>query len=39
MLLKLDADKRQVIVGSKEALATRTVMIKEVNWLGERINL
>ena len=34
-VVKLDADKQQVIVGSKEALATRTVMIKEVNWLGE----
>ena len=34
-VVKLDADKQQVVVGSKEALATRTVMIKEVNWLGE----
>jgi len=34
-VVKLDADKQQVIVGSKEALATRAVMIKEVNWLGE----
>lgn len=34
-VVKLDADKQQVIVGSKEALATRTVIIKEVNWLGE----
>lgn len=34
-VVKLDADNQQVIVGPKEALATRTVMIKEVNWLGE----
>lgn len=34
-VVKLDADKKHVIVGPKEALATRTVTIKEVNWLGD----
>ena len=34
-VIKLDADNREVIVGPKEALATRTVLIKEINWLGE----
>jgi len=34
-VIKLDADSREVIVGPKEALATRTVLIKEINWLGE----
>jgi tRNA-specific 2-thiouridylase len=34
-VVKLDADHKHVIVGPKEALATRTVTIKEVNWLGD----
>jgi len=34
-VIKLDADNRQVIVGPKESLATRTILIKEINWLGE----
>jgi tRNA-specific 2-thiouridylase len=34
-VIKLDADSREVIVGPKEALATRTILIKEINWLGE----
>ena len=33
-VVKLDADTKQVIVGPKEALSTRTVPIKEINWLG-----
>jgi len=36
-VIKLDADSREVIVGPKEALATRTVLIKEINWLGKII--
>lgn len=35
-VVKLDVDRRQVIVGPKELLATRTVPIKEINWLGDR---
>ncbi len=34
-VVKLDADARQVIVGPKEMLATRTVPVREVNWLGD----
>ena len=34
-VVKLDADNKHVVVGPKEALATRTVTIKEVNWLGD----
>lgn len=34
-VLKLDADRRDVIVGPKEALRTLFVPIKEVNWLGD----
>ncbi|MGB0498892.1 MAG: tRNA 2-thiouridine(34) synthase MnmA [Rubricella sp.] len=34
-VVKLDADTRKVIVGPREALATRTVPLKEVNWLGD----
>ena len=33
-VVHIDADKRQVIVGPKDALARRTVMLDEVNWLG-----
>ncbi|MFT6772830.1 MAG: tRNA-specific 2-thiouridylase [Paracoccaceae bacterium] len=33
-VLKLDADARQVIVGPREALGTRTIKVGEVNWLG-----
>ena len=33
-VVKLDAQKQQVIVGPKEALAVKTIHIKEVNWLG-----
>ncbi|GLQ34283.1 tRNA-specific 2-thiouridylase MnmA [Amylibacter marinus] len=36
-VVKLDADKKQVIVGPKSALATRMVNLKEVNWLGDDI--
>lgn len=33
-VVKLDVDKGQVIVGPKEMLATRTIPVREVNWLG-----
>ena len=33
-VVRIDADKRQVIVGPKEALEKRTIMLDEVNWLG-----
>jgi tRNA-uridine 2-sulfurtransferase len=34
-VVKLDAGKKQVIVGPKEALLTKECRIKDVNWLGE----
>lgn len=34
-VVALDPAKRQVIVGPKEALATRTVPVREINWLGD----
>lgn len=34
-VVKLDADAAQVIVGPKDMLATRTVPVREVNWLGD----
>lgn len=33
-VVKLDADAKRVIVGPREALATRHVPIKEINWIG-----
>ena len=33
-VVRIDADKRQVIVGPKDALARRTIILDEVNWLG-----
>ena len=34
-VVRLDVDKCQVVVGSKEMLATRTVPVREINWLGD----
>ncbi|MEM7471087.1 MAG: tRNA 2-thiouridine(34) synthase MnmA [Pseudomonadota bacterium] len=34
-VVKLDIDKKHVIVGPKEALATRHVPVREINWLGD----
>ncbi|GFE66641.1 tRNA 2-thiouridine(34) synthase MnmA [Litoreibacter roseus] len=34
-VVKLDVDKRHVIVGPKEALATRKIPVREINWLGD----
>jgi tRNA-specific 2-thiouridylase len=34
-VLRLDPAARRVIVGPREALATRTVPLREVNWLGD----
>ena len=33
-VVRLDADKRQVIVGPREALLTQALSLKEANWLG-----
>ncbi len=34
-VVKLDAAKRQVIVGPREALGVSAVRLKEVNWIGD----
>jgi len=34
-VVKLDPDARRVVVGPKEALSTRTVPVREINWLGD----
>jgi tRNA-specific 2-thiouridylase len=34
-VIKLDPDARHVIVGPREALSTRTVPVREINWLGD----
>ncbi|AJE47321.1 tRNA 2-thiouridine(34) synthase MnmA [Celeribacter indicus] len=34
-VVKLDVDTRRVIVGPKEMLATRTIPVREINWLGD----
>ncbi len=34
-VVKLDVDARRVVVGPKELLATRTVPVREINWLGD----
>lgn len=34
-VVKLDAERKQVIVGPKSMLATRIVPIKDINWLGD----
>jgi len=34
-VVKIDADRRRVIVGPREALLTAALMLKEINWLGE----
>ncbi len=34
-VVKLDVDAKHVVVGPKELLATRTVPVREINWLGD----
>ncbi len=34
-VVKLDPANRRVIVGPKQSLATRTVAVSEINWLGD----
>jgi tRNA-specific 2-thiouridylase len=34
-VLKLDAGSREVVVGPREALRTRRLVLREVNWLGD----
>ena len=34
-VVKLDPDTRRVVVGPKSALSTRTIPVREINWLGD----
>ena len=34
-VVRLDPATRRVVVGPKEALSTRTIPLKEINWLGD----
>ena len=34
-VVKLDVDKKQVVVGPKELLSTRIIPVREINWLGD----
>ncbi|MFZ1726017.1 MAG: tRNA 2-thiouridine(34) synthase MnmA [Albidovulum sp.] len=34
-VVRLDPEMRQVVVGPKEALSTRTVPLREINWIGD----
>jgi tRNA-uridine 2-sulfurtransferase len=34
-VIRIDAEAKRVIVGPREALATRTMQLRDVNWLGD----
>ncbi len=34
-VLRIEADRRRIVVGPREALARRTVALRDVNWLGD----
>ena len=34
-VVRLDAEKAQVVVGPRAALATRSIMLRNINWLGD----
>ena len=36
-VVRLDPDTRRVVVGPKDALSTRTVPVRAINWLGVKI--
>jgi tRNA-specific 2-thiouridylase len=38
-VVRLDAERREVIVGPREALLTRSLTLKETNWLGDEPSL
>jgi tRNA-uridine 2-sulfurtransferase len=38
-VVRIDADRREVIVGPREALLTRALALKEPNWLGDAESL
>ncbi len=35
-VVRIDADRKRIIVGPREALATRRVALREINWIGDR---
>jgi tRNA-specific 2-thiouridylase len=35
-VLKLDANRREVVVGPREALRAKAISLREVNWLGDK---
>ncbi|MBC6982626.1 tRNA 2-thiouridine(34) synthase MnmA [Caulobacter sp. 17J80-11] len=38
-VVKLDPENRRVIVGPREALLTRSLAMKEINWLGDQATI
>src|SRR5262249_23186389 len=38
-VVRIDPDARRVVVGPREALLTRALTLKEVNWLGDQASL
>ncbi|WP_299934220.1 tRNA 2-thiouridine(34) synthase MnmA [uncultured Pelagimonas sp.] len=34
-VVRLDVDSKQVVVGPKDMLSTRTIPVREINWLGD----
>src|SRR6201991_4562615 len=38
-VVRIDADKRHVVVGPREALLTRALSLKETNWIGDAASI
>jgi tRNA-specific 2-thiouridylase len=38
-VVRIDPDQRRVVVGPREALLTRALTLKEINWLGDQVSL
>ncbi|WP_443748565.1 tRNA 2-thiouridine(34) synthase MnmA [Asticcacaulis solisilvae] len=38
-VVRIDADRREIVVGPREALLTRALSLKETNWLGDETDL
>jgi len=34
-VVRLDADEKRVIVGPRDALATKTILLRDMNWIGD----
>jgi tRNA-specific 2-thiouridylase len=34
-VVRLDAEQRRVVVGSRDALRTRSIVLRDVNWIGD----